>query len=844
MELSEIDVISGILCASTLLSCAPYPRFTRTALKILAKKTRRKTSKSTRKKSWLRRLWPYGLLLACIGLAVLAVYSVFLDFKVRDRFEGTRWTLPAKVYAQPLELYVGEALSQKQLLATLNRQGYRRGDTLGGPGGYRQSGSSVDIHTRSFKFWDGDQEAQKIRVSFSGDNVRSMERLEGDDDIALMRLDPMLIGSIYPAQGEDRILIKLGDVPPMLPAGLIVVEDRQFLDHHGVSPKAILRAALANARAGRVVQGGSTITQQLVKNFYLSNQQTLIRKGNEAIMAVLLDAHYSKEAILEAYLNEVYLGQDGGRAIHGFGLASYFYFKKPLEELQPQEVALLVGMVKGPSYYNPRRHPERAESRRNLVLDMFNGAGFIDDKQTTLAKGKSLGVEDEASRGTTQYPAFIDLVRRQLQGQYRDEDLTEEGLRIFTTLDPQVQSAVEERVSKGVADLEKSRNLKDGKLQSAAVVTSAEGGRVLGLVGGRDTRFSGFNRALDARRPIGSLMKPVVYLTALDQPSRYNVLTPIDDGPLNVKLPNGDVWRPQNFDHRSHGQVPLYQGLVHSYNLATSRLALEVGIPEVIKTLKKLGYNGDPIPVPSLALGAVDMSPLEVAQIYNTLAAGGFYTPLLSIRAVTTREGEQLSRYPLQIRRAVDDQSLYLLNWIMQKVVRDGTAQSAYYTIPKRLSVAGKTGTTDGLRDSWFAGYAQNRVAVVWVGRDDNTKGAFTGSSGALQLWARIMRDMEPNSFDPLKPEGVKTVPLLLGQDPGEAAQAEEAGGMFGLSSRRDCESAVAVPFMSGYIPDSVAPCESAAAIDSENSNVPGESGAGSRDGREKKSNWFMDLFQ
>ena len=791
----------------------------------MAKKPQRK--RAAGKPGWTRRLWPYLFLLACIGAAALAVYAVYLDAQVRERFEGARWTLPAKVYAQPLELYAGEKLGSQALVNRLQRQGYRQAGELSGPGTFRRAGNAIDIHTRAFRFWDGQQDARKLRVSFQGDSITGLKALSGGEDPAIARLDPLLIGSIYPAQGEDRILVKLGSVPPMLPAGLIVVEDRNFMDHFGVSPRSIARAAVANLRAGRVVQGGSTITQQLVKNFYLTNQQTLARKAKEALMAVLLDAHYDKEAILEAYLNEVYLGQDGSRAIHGFGLASYFYFQKPLEELQPQEIALLIAMVKGPSYYNPRRYPERARARRDLVLDMFHEAGFLDEKQTAKAQSASLGVSRQADRRTTQYPAFIDLVRRQLQGQYRDADLTEEGLRIFTTLDPQVQSVAEARIRKGLEDLERSRSLEQGSLQSAAVVTSAENGRVLALVGGRDARFAGFNRALDARRPIGSLIKPVVYLTALDRPSRYSVITPLDDTALSVKLANGDTWRPRNYDKRSHGPaVPLYEALTHSYNVATARLALELGLPDVVETLKKLGYPGDPLAVPSLALGAVDMSPLEVAQIYNTLAAGGYYTPLLAIRAVTTAEGEPLSRYPLQIRRVFDEQALFLLNWILQRVTHEGTARSAYYTLPDRINVAGKTGTTDDLRDSWFAGFAQNRVGVVWVGRDDNASSSFTGASGALQLWARIMADLEPRSFDPLRPEGVETVPLLLRDDD----EASDTGGAFG---GRNCEQAVAVPFMAGYVPDSAQPCRPADPAAPEGGN-----------NADDDSNWFQDLFR
>lgn len=768
-------------------------------------------------------------------MAALALYTVYLDGKVRARFEGSRWSLPAKVYASPLELYAGLDMAADGVVDALERQGYRRSDDLEGSGTFRVSGGAVDLHSRPFSFWDGPQPGRTVRLRFGGGQIRGLRALDDGKDPALLRLDPLLIGSIYPAkQGEDRILVKLGEVPPMLPAGLIVVEDRAFLDHHGVSPKGILRAAWANLRAGQVVQGGSTITQQLVKNFYLNNQQTLARKAKEALMAILLDAHYDKEAILEAYLNEVYLGQDGGRAIHGFGLASYFYFDKPVEELRPHEIALLVAMVKGPSYYHPRRHPDRARARRNLVLDMFEAADFLTGEEAARARGRPLGVASAGSRDTTQYPAFIDLVRRQLHGQYRDEDLTTEGLRIFTTLDPQVQSATENRVETGIADLERSKGVEAETLETAAVVTSVEGGRVLALVGGRDPEYAGFNRAIDAQRPIGSLIKPAVYLTALDRPREYNVLTPLDDSPLSVRLPNGDTWSPQNYDRESHGQkVPLYQALSQSYNLATARLALELGLPDVVKTLKALGYDGDPVPVPSLALGAIEMSPLEVAQIYNTLAGGGYHTPLRAIRAVTTQDGEPLNRYPLEIERAYPEQPVYLLNWVLQRVTRHGTASSAYYTLPDSLQVAGKTGTTDGLRDSWFAGFAANRVGVVWVGRDDNKPSHFTGASGALQLWSRVMRDVGARNLRPSQPEAIETVRVILDR----YAEREAAPRGVAAVGWEDCSAATAVPFVAGHVPSNLMPCEPASR-DYSNERPERESNG---DG---EGNWFMDLFR
>ena len=778
--------------------------------------------KPAKRRGLLRRLLPYVFLLCCVGAAVLALYTVQLDTAVRAQFEGTRWTLPAKVYASPLELYAGQDLSRDALVARLQRQGYRASGGIPEPGTYSAGGGHLDIHTRAFTFWDGEQAAREIRLNFNGSGVAGLSALDDDGSLALLRLDPLLLGSIYPTQGEDRILVELGEVPPMLPAGLITVEDRDFMNHWGVSPKSILRAAWANLRAGRVVQGGSTITQQLVKNFYLDNQQTFVRKAKEALMAILLDAHYSKPEILEAYLNEVYLGQDGGRAIHGFGLASYFYFQKPIQELQPQEIALLVAMVKGPSYYDPRRHPERARSRRDLVLDMFHDAGFLEDDAWRAAKAADLGVAARSVRSTTQYPAFIDLVRRQLHGQYADEDLTEEGLRIFTTLDPAIQSTTEARVADGLDRVEAARGIESDSLQAAAVVTSVEGGRVLALVGGRDGGMAGFNRALDAKRQIGSLMKPVVYLTALSQPSEYSLVTPLDDSPLAVELPNGDTWRPDNYSRRSHGDsVPLHHALTHSYNLSTSRLALELGIPNVIDTLGKLGYTGDPLAVPSLALGAVNMAPFEVAQIYNTLAAGGYYTPLLSIRAVTTSEGEPLNRYPLRIERAVDEAPVYLTDWILQRVARYGTGAGAYDVLPNDLQVAGKTGTTNNLRDSWFAGFSANRLAVVWVGRDDNRSAELTGATGALPLWSRIMADLEPRGIIETPPEDVVTVPLRLNFDPS------------GSRGARGCGDTVAVPFIRGYVPDGLSDCDSDIMQDN-----------AERRRNEEEGNWLQRLFR
>ena len=729
---------------------------------------------------------------ASIGALALSAYVMALDREVRTRFAGARWALPAQVYAAPMLLYPGLDLDRKAFTRELDRLGYRQGLTAAGPGTYAVAHGHIELHTRPFVFWDGPQSDARVQVDFDGKDIAEIFDADAKRGRTLLRLDPMLIGSIYPTAGEDRVLVKLDDVPPLLPAGLIYIEDRNFEHHFGIDPKAILRAGFANLRAGRTVQGGSTITQQLVRNFFLTLERKWSRKVNEAIMSLLLEAHYSKQEILEAYLNEVHLGQDGGRAIHGFGLASQFYFNKPLAELQPQEIALLIALVKGPSYYNPRKHPERAKARRDLVLENLAEAGFLKPDDYQAAVRRPLGVISEPGGNIARYPAFVDLVKRQLVGQYAEADLTNEGLRIFTTLEPRAQEILEKRLTEGLPALEKGHRMKPGTLEGAGVITSVEDGKVLALVGGRDVRYPGFNRALDAQRPIGSLAKPFVYLAALMQPDRWSLTTMLDDEKIDVKLPSGDTWSPKNYDEQEHGQVPAYVALAQSYNLATVHLGLDVGINNVREIFRAAGMVAEPPAVPALFLGAVGLSPVEIAQMYGTLAGGGFQTPLLAIREVMTKDGQPLNRYPLQVRQTLPEAPVYLVDWGMEQVLQQGTATSAYAYLPKDLRLAGKTGTTDDLRDSWFAGFGQDRVVVVWVGRDDNLPANLTGASGALQIWAPVVRDLRLKSFNPDPPPGIETALV----DPQNGQRADPG-----------CPGAVEIPYMQGHAPTESSPC-------------------------------------
>ncbi|MDY7563384.1 penicillin-binding protein 1B [Pseudomonas sp. 10B1] len=747
--------------------------------------TRTRTSRSPKKRAsgGLRPWLGWALKLGLVGLVVLAGFAVYLDAVVQEKFSGKRWTIPAKVYARPLELFVGQKLSEVDFLTELDALGYRREAVANGPGAAAVSGTTVDLNTRGFQFYEGTEPAQQIRVRFAGNSVAALSAINGSK-LSVARLEPLMIGGLYPKNLEDRILIKLDQAPPYLLDTLVTVEDRDYYHHFGVSPKSIARAFWVNASSGQMRQGGSTLTQQLVKNFYLTNERSLSRKLTEAMMSVLLEIHYSKKEILEAYLNEVFLGQDGQRAVHGFGLASQYFFSQPLSELKLHQVALLVGMVKGPSYYNPRRYPERAMERRNLVLDLLEQQGVATADVVAAAKKMPLGVSKVGSLADSSFPDFLDLVKRQLREDYRNEDLTEEGLRIFTSFDPILQMKSEAAVSEAFKKLDGRKGGED--VETAMVVTNPETGEVQALVGSRQAGYAGFNRALDAVRPIGSLVKPAIYLTALEQPSKYTLTSWIADEQFSVKGADGQVWKPQNFDHKSHGNIFLYQGLAHSYNLSSAKLGLELGVPNVLKTLAKLGISREWPAYPSMLLGAGSLTPIEVATMYQTIANGGFNTPMRGIRSVLTAEGEPLKRYPFQIQQRFDPGSIYLLQNAMQRVMREGTGKSAYNQLPGTLNLAGKSGTTNDSRDSWFAGFSQDLLAVVWIGRDDNGQTPFTGATGALQIWTSFMRRAEPLSLETAKPDNV--VQAWINASTGQGSDST-------------CPNAVQMPYIRGSEP-------------------------------------------
>ncbi|MDQ7089876.1 MAG: penicillin-binding protein 1B [Methylococcales bacterium] len=734
---------------------------------------------------WLKR----SIVIAILGLAFfLTPYLIKLNTEVVTTFNGKRWDIPARIYANPLDLYVGLALKQTELEDLLQQLHYRQEMKLTSEGAYKSLPNKIELKSRYFDFWDGPQLSQHLQIQFSKHSITRITDLTLKQNVAITRLDPVQIGSFYPQRKEDRILIKLDDAPDFLTQGLLATEDRNFYQHYGVSLRGVARAVWSNLRAGGLVQGGSTLTQQLVKNFYLTSERSLKRKVNEAFMSLLLEFHYEKSEILEAYLNEIYLGQDGANAVHGFGLASQFYFGRPLKDLPLHQSAALIALVRGPSMYDLRRHPKAGLDRRNMVLREMFAQGYIKKPVMTAAIAKPLEVIQHKHRSVNRYPAFLDKVKRELAQQYKEADLTTEGLKIFTTLDSQVQNSLEKTVAKKIASFEKRP--KSSQLETAVIVTRRESGEIIALMGGKKSTEAGFNRALDAVRPIGSLVKPAVFLTALMQTDRFTMVTPVSDAAIHVKS-GGQVWSPKNYDHKEHGLVPLHNALTYSYNLATVRVGMDVGLEAVESTLKKLGVSRKINLFPSLLLGALQLTPFEVSQMYQTLAGDGFMTELKTIHTVVAMDGKPLQHVPFTIEQRLDPAATYIINTILQKVMTKGTGRSAYKYLPKKLALAGKTGTSNELKDSWFAGFSGDYLSVVWIGRDDNKPSGLSGSSGALQLWINLMRKIATQPVNLIAPDGI------------EMAWIDNQG----LLADYYCQGAKKYPFIKGSVPTKLSPC-------------------------------------
>ncbi len=729
---------------------------TTAAKKSGAKRPRKSPSKkpSNGKRSWLKIIWSFSWKAGVALAAVLLFVGIYLDSVVKDRFDGQLFDLPTVVYARILNLSPGENITIKEMRNELDVLNYRKVSQPRYPGEYSSSSTRIELIRRPFEFADGPEPDRHVMLHFSSSGLQRIQSLESKGDLGYLRIEPKMLGMLEKDQNEQRLFLRRDQFPEVLVDALLATEDRDFYQHDGVSPLAIGRALVANIKAGRTVQGGSTLTQQLAKNLFLTRDKTLWRKVREAYIALILDYRYSKDRILEAYLNEVYLGQSGGDAIHGFALASRYYFGQPIQELRIDQLAMLVGMVKGPSYYNPIRYPERTKTRRDLVLRLLMQQDMLTAQQYEQAVNRPLDTQSKP-RIASRQPAYFQQLNIELKEKVGDNFKAETGLRLFTSLDPVSQSKLEQAIAKKVPELAK----RAGKeLEAAAVAVDRHSGEIRAMVGGKRVGYEGFNRALNASRPIGSLVKPAIYLTALEQPEKYNLATTLHDTPLSSKGSKGSVWSPRNFDRKFRGDVPLYLALAKSLNVPTVRLGMELGIPEVSATLERLGVDKNEIrPVPSMFLGSFSLTPFEVAQMYQTVTNSGKRAKLSALRSVIDMDGNVLYQSLPRSSQAVDQQAAWLTTYAMKQGVAQGTGRFLQSQFAW-AALAGKTGTSNDSRDSWFVGVDGREVTTVWLGRDDNKSTKLTGSSGALRVYAEYLKQRIPERLELPWPKEVTTL--------------------------------------------------------------------------------------
>ena len=699
--------------------------------KSSAEKVTEETTPS-RVKRMLR--WSFWLFLKISFLAVfvLFLYSIYLDGKVRDKFEGQRWQVPVQVFGAIEKYTVGSKLTLTNLRESLSANRYKKVTHVERPGEFALSKSRAIIYRRAFDFGAGVEAPAKLTIDVTNGKIKALYL--DDEKVAQLRLEPLLLDRILPESKEDRVLVSLQAVPTKLLDTLLLIEDRNFYFHYGVSPIGILRALYQNLIAGRTVQGGSTLTQQLVKNMFLTRDKTLWRKANEAIMALILEYRYSKDQLLEAYINEVYLGQHYANGIYGFGLAAEFYFGKSIQSLNAEQMAMIIGQVKGPSYYDPWRFPERTIKRRDLVLRLMYQKEILSQQEFEYAVESPLSIRKKRRVKQQKFPAYLQLVKAELS-RHLSEYQQQSGVRVFTGFSINHQLALQATINEKLTTLAQESA---EQLQVAMVVSDFKSGEIRALVGGKEAGYAGFNRALHAKRPIGSLIKPAVFLAALERYQRFNLATLIEDKEITLSSEDGQAWRPKNYDGKYRGKVHLVDALVSSLNIPTVNLGMQLGLDNVAQAIHLLGYQEDIVTRPSMLLGALNMSPMEINQLYIPIANNGKGEKSHAIDRIVSARGETLWQFEALDQQVISTQAAYLLDFSLNKVTTSGTARSLTWRLKDKV-VAGKTGTTNDLRDSWFVGYDNQLLVTTWIGRDDNKPTKLTGSSGALVLFADFM---------------------------------------------------------------------------------------------------------
>ena len=724
-----------------------------------------------------------GIISLIIIFIISAAIVATIDARVTSKLDGVLWTIPAKVYSRSLDLAEGSKVNKSNLLRELAMLSYSESKNPSKPGEFIYKKNNIKIFLRSYE----DQRSGLFQIFIKDGKVIKITNQLGLS-VDIVKFEPIAIGGMYPSHMEDRILLSWPQVPSILIDTILSVEDQNFFNHRGISFRSISRALFTNIKAGDIEQGGSTITQQLAKNLFFTSEQTIKRKAMEAIAALLIEFHYSKEEILLAYINDVFLAQSGKRAIHGFGMGAQHFFGTSVSNLETDQIALLVGMLKGPSLYNPRRNPINATKRRDLVLEILQKGNHINLSLLEDYKSRPLRVVSPSFRSETKYPAFHDLVRLELRENYDDAELRTQGLKIQTNLDPVLQESLENSIKKTKAQLNKKYGNRLNELEGAAIAVDISTGEIKAVVGSSEPSKFGFNRSINAIRPIGSLVKPFIYLTALNKYKEYNLTTILDDSKLSIKS-GGEIWEPNNFDKKYHGKIPLHVALWQSYNIASARLGIELGYDSIQETFSKLGIRKSIDTYPSLFIGSFEMSPFDAIQSYQVIAADGFYSPLRSIRDIKDLKNNIDLSYPYKIEQRIRPEPVHLLKFAMEQTFISGTARGYPKKTIESWQAGGKTGTSDDQRDSWFVGFAGELLVLVWLGFDDNRPTPLTGRSGALEVWKNFINDVQPSAIERNSFSRIKYV---------------WTDKKDGLLSGEKCKNSLLVPFIIGTEPNTI----------------------------------------
>ena len=709
------------------------------------------------------------LIVTTTGLVFGGWYLKNLQDTVTAKFEGPKWRFPSKIYSDSFLLYVGINLRLDDVWEKLRRLGYRPIQTsLANKGEYRYqpSNGALEIYLHDFVYPTEPFKGIPVRISLQSTVINRIENMASGQEMFSLELEPELVTGLYERTWQERKVVRLSEVPPLVIQSVLAIEDERFYSHHGIDPISVMRAIWVNIRSAGVVQGGSTLTQQLMKNFFLNDERTWSRKIKEAVMALIAERKYSKDEILENYLNEIYLGQKGSQGIFGVYEAAQFYFSKQLSELTIGETALLAGLIRAPNKLSPYRSLEAATKRRNVVLAKLLDEKIITRKQYEVALKETLP-HRELVKVTNDAPFYVDFLRRELAENYSNDVLTTEGLRIFSSLDLQLQRIAERSLADGLTKLEETypalrRRGDEDNLEGAIVVLRPQTGEIKAMVGGRNYQKSQFNRVFQAKRQPGSVFKPFVYLAALmstgESGKKFTPVTMVEDSPFTWSY-DGQDWQPGNYNDEYFGTVTFRRALEKSLNSATARIARDVGIKRVRDIAQRLGIRSSLPAVPALALGAAEVTPMEVAVAFSTLANSGVRTTPLAVKQVMDPENRVVEKKDVRVEKIISPQLAFMMNYLLKGVLDRGTADVARrwgFTRP----AAGKTGTTNDYKDAWFVGYTPDLLAVVWVGFDNQSKLNLSGAQAALPIWTEFMKRATAGTpvTDFVPPPGIKIV--------------------------------------------------------------------------------------